>query len=242
MERRKFVKSVGLATAAAYATPRVMGNDMESDLHSGFEGAASLEFPALPYAYDALEPYIDARTMEIHYDKHHRAYYTNFVNAAKGTPLENMALSDVFATVSKQTDAIRNNGGGYYNHLLFWNNLGKGSGVPSPEVSAAINKVFGSFDKFREAFSTAAKTRFGSGWAWLYLKSDKTLAVGSTPNQDNPLMDLSPIKGTPLLTLDVWEHAYYLKYQNKRPDYVDAFWNVVNWEEVGKRYKKGLGA
>jgi superoxide dismutase, Fe-Mn family len=174
--------------------------------------------------------------MEIHYDKHHRAYFTNYVNAIKGTPLENKAVGDIFATISKQSDAVRNNGGGLYNHTFFWNNLAAKSGGPSAELSAAINKVFGSMDKFREAFSNAGKTRFGSGWAWLYLNNDKTLAIGSTPNQDNPLMDISPIKGTPLLALDVWEHAYYLKYQNKRPDYIEAFWHVVNWEEVSKRY------
>jgi len=240
MERRKFIKSVGLVTAAAYVGPKVLANDHGTVKSSVTESPLTPEFPALPYAYNALEPHIDARTMEIHYDKHHRAYYTNFVNATKGTPLEEMAITDIFASVSKQTDAVRNNGGGYYNHLLFWNNLSAGSAGPSPEVSAAITKTFGSFDKFREAFNTAAKTRFGSGWAWLYLNADKNLAVGSTPNQDNPLMDVSLVKGTPLLTLDVWEHAYYLKYQNKRADYIDAFWNVVNWEEVGKRYQQAL--
>jgi Fe-Mn family superoxide dismutase len=179
--------------------------------------------------------------MEIHYDKHHRAYYTNFIAAVKGTPLEGKPLSDVFTSVSKQADAVRNNGGGYYNHLFFWKNLGKGSAGPSNDLSAALTKSFGSVDKFKEAFNIAAKTRFGSGWAWLYLGTDKNLAVASSPNQDNPLMDLSPVKGTPLLTLDVWEHAYYLKYQNKRPDYIDAFWNVVNWDEVNRRYQASKG-
>jgi superoxide dismutase, Fe-Mn family len=240
MERRKFVKSVGLVAAAAYVGPKLLGNDQVSVKSSRIEGTPAPEFPALPYAYDALEPYIDARTMEIHYDKHHRAYYTNFINAIKGTPLEGMTLTDIFASVSKQTDAVRNNSGGYYNHLFFWNNLAKGSSGPSPELSAAITKTFGSFDKFKEGFNTSAKTRFGSGWAWLYLNSEKNLAVGSTPNQDNPLMDISQVKGTPLLTIDVWEHAYYLKYQNKRADYIDAFWNVVNWEEVGRRYQQAL--
>jgi superoxide dismutase, Fe-Mn family len=240
MERRKFVKSVGLAAAAAYVGPKVLGNDQVTVKSSEIGGPPASEFPPLPYAYNALEPSIDARTMEIHYDKHHRAYYTNFINAIKGTVLEGMALTAIFASISKQTDPVRNNGGGYYNHLFFWNNLGTGSGAPSPELSAAINKPFGSFDKFREAFNTAAKTRFGSGWAWLYLNPEKNLAVGSTPNQDNPLMDISPVKGVPLLTLDVWEHAYYLKYQNKRADYVDAFWNVVNWKEVDRRYQLAL--
>jgi len=240
MERRKFVKSVGLVTAAAYVSPKVIGNNQIIVSTLGNDSAPALEFPALPFAYDALEPYIDARTMEIHYDKHHRAYFTNYVNAIKGTPLEGMAVTEVFASMSKQSDAVRNNGGGYYNHIFFWNNLAAKSSGPSAELSAAISKSFGSFDKFRETFSTAGKTRFGSGWAWLYLNSDKNLIVGSTPNQDNPLMDISTVKGTPVLTLDVWEHAYYLKYQNKRADYIDAFWNVVNWEEVNKRYAAAL--
>jgi len=240
MERRKFVKSVGLAAAAAYISPKVLGRNQVTVKSSGIEGVPAAEFPALPFAYNALEPHIDARTMEIHYDKHHRAYFTNFKGAIKGTPLEGATMTSIFESMSKQSDAIRNNGGGYYNHLFFWKNLVAGSAGPNSEVSAAITKTFGSFDKFRETFNAAAKTRFGSGWAWLYLNSDKNLAIGSTPNQDNPLMDISLIKGTPLLTLDVWEHAYYLKYQNKRADYIDAFWNVVNWEEVDKRYLLGV--
>jgi Fe-Mn family superoxide dismutase len=238
MERRKFFKSVGLLTAAAYIGPKVFGNEQVQVKAPGIEGVPAPEFPPLPFAYDALEPYIDARTMEIHYDKHHRAYYTNFMNAVKGTALEGKPLGEIFTTISKQTDAVRNNGGGYYNHLFFWKNLGKGSSGPSNNLSSAIIKSFGSVDKFKETFNTAAKTRFGSGWAWLYLGTDKNLAVTSSPNQDNPLMDISPVKGTPLLTLDVWEHAYYLKYQNKRPDYIDAFWNVVNWDEVNRRYQQ----
>ena len=237
MERRKFFKSVGLLTAAAYIGPKVFGNEQVQVKAPGIEGVPAPEFPPLPFAYDSLEPYIDARTMEIHYDKHHRAYYTNFMNAVKGTALEGKPLNEIFSIISKQTDAVRNNGGGYYNHLFFWKNLGKGSSGPSNDLSSALTKSFGSVDKFKETFNTAAKTRFGSGWAWLYLGIDKSLAVASSPNQDNPLMDLSPVKGTPLLTLDVWEHAYYLKYQNKRPDYIDAFWNVVNWDEVNRRYQ-----
>jgi superoxide dismutase, Fe-Mn family len=240
MERRKFVKSIGLVTAAAYVSPKIMGNNEVNVGTSGSENAPALEFPALPFSYDALEPYIDARTMEIHYDKHHRAYFTNYVNAVKGTALEGMAVAEVFASVSKQSDAVRNNGGGYYNHIFFWNNLASKSAGPSAELSAALAKTFGSFEKFKETFGNAGKTRFGSGWAWLYLTGDKSLAIGSTPNQDNPLMDSSAVRGTPLLTLDVWEHAYYLKYQNKRADYIDAFWNVVNWEEVNKRYSAAL--
>jgi superoxide dismutase, Fe-Mn family len=240
MERRKFFKAVGLVTAAAYVSPKVFGSDQKQVKDSGIEGVPASEFPPLPFSYDALEPYIDARTMEIHYDKHHRAYYTNFMNAIKGTALEGKTLSDIFSTISKQTDAVRNNGGGYYNHLFFWRNLAKGSSGPSNDLSSALTKSFGSFDKFKEIFSNAAKTRFGSGWAWLYLGGDKKLAVASSPNQDNSLMDLSPFKGTPLLGLDVWEHAYYLKYQNKRPDYIEAFWNVVNWDEVNRRYKVAM--
>lgn len=207
--------------------------------YSGVQ-SGKLEFPPLPYGYDALEPHIDARTMELHYDKHHRAYYTNFVNAVKGNPLENQSVEEIFASISKHPDAVRNNGGGFYNHTIFWNNLSKETGKPSSELNEAINKAFGSFDKFKETFNNAAKTRFGSGWAWLVLKSDKTLAVGSTANQDNPLMDNAPVKGAPLLALDVWEHAYYLKYQNRRPEYVDAFWNVVNWNEVNKRFTESF--
>jgi Fe-Mn family superoxide dismutase len=240
MERRNFFKAVGLLTAAAYISPKVLGNTQVSVKASSIEGVPPPEFPPLPYAYNALEPYIDARTMEIHYDKHHRAYYTNFMNAIKGTPLEGKSLTDIFTSVSKQTDAVKNNGGGYYNHLFFWNNLAAGSPGPSAELLAAITKTFGSLDKFKETFNTAAKTRFGSGWAWLSLGADKNLVVSSSPNQDNPLMDISPVRATPLLALDVWEHAYYLKYQNKRADYVDAFWNVVNWAEVDRRYQQAL--
>jgi superoxide dismutase, Fe-Mn family len=239
MERRKFLKSAGIGAAALYLGNKVTGSEIGygSAPEQSFKG---LEFPALPYAYDALEPYIDARTMEIHYDKHHRAYYNNLVNAIKGTPLEGSAIENILRNVSSSGDAVRNNSGGYYNHFLFWNNLGKGPSSPSSELTKAIESAFGTFDKFREAFTNSAKTRFGSGWAWLILTPDKKLAIGSTPNQDCPLMDISPLKGIPLLTIDVWEHAYYLKYQNKRADYIDAFWNVVNWSEVEKRYKMAL--
>ncbi len=240
MERRKFFKSVGLLTAAAYIGPKVLGNSQVQSDSNGIEGVPAKEFPPLPFAYNALEPYIDARTMEIHYDKHHRAYYTNLMNAIKGTPLEGKTMSYIFSEMSKQSDAVRNNGGGYYNHLFFWNNLSPKSSGPSADLTSAIVKSFGTFDKFKEAFSTSAKTRFGSGWAWLFLGPEKNLAVASSPNQDNPLMDLSPVKGTPLLAIDVWEHAYYLKYQNKRPDYIEAFWNVVNWDEVNRRYQQAL--
>jgi superoxide dismutase, Fe-Mn family len=201
------------------------------------ENFTGFEFPALPYAYNALEPYIDAQTMEIHYDRHHRAYFNNFVNAVKGTPAESMTLEQIFAKMSTYNDAVRNNGGGYYNHILFWNNLSANGGQPSAALAKAIDETFGSMDKFKELFGNAGKTRFGSGWAWLVVTPEGKLAVGSTPNQDNPLMDISPIKGTPILSLDVWEHAYYLKYQNKRPDYVEAFWKVVNWKDVSARFE-----
>jgi superoxide dismutase, Fe-Mn family len=240
MERRNFIKNLGIGVTATLVTGKILAEQTNNSKNTIMKNIETLEFPLLPYAYDALEPYMDARTMEIHYDKHHRAYFTNYINAVKGTALENVPLERVFAEISKSGDAIRNNGGGFYNHIVFWKNLGKGSSGPSPELSAAITKTFDSFDKFRETFNTAAKTRFGSGWAWLYMTTDKNLAVGSTPNQDNPLMDLSPVKGTPLLTLDVWEHAYYLKYQNKRAEYVEAFWNVVNWDEVNRRYQGAL--
>lgn len=239
MDRRNFVKSASAGAAAILIGKQAFAGgintkNMEEKNNQGFL------FPALPYAYDALEPYIDARTMEIHYDRHHRAYFNNLVNAVKGTQLETMKIEDIFKNMSAHGDAVRNNGGGYYNHILFWNNMAKGLATPSSEMLKALETAFGSFDKFKEAMSNAGKTRFGSGWAWLYLTADKKLAVGSTPNQDNPLMDLSPVKGTPLLSLDVWEHAYYLKYQNKRPDYIDAFWNVVNWQDVEKRYRQAL--
>jgi Fe-Mn family superoxide dismutase len=240
MERRNFVKNLGLGIASTLITGKSMAGIINNSKNTDMENFKPLEFPALPYSYDALEPYIDARTMEIHYDRHHRTYFNNYVNAVKGTALENVPPEKVFAEVSKAGDAVRNNGGGFYNHMLFWKNMRQGKSALSQELSAAIDKTFGSFEKFKETFSNAAKTRFGSGWAWLYLTSDRNLAIGSTPNQDNPLMDLSPIKGIPLLTLDVWEHAYYLKYQNKRADYIEAFWNVVNWDEVNRRYAEAV--
>jgi superoxide dismutase, Fe-Mn family len=240
MERRKFLKNLGMGVTATVIAGKSLAGELTNSTISTMENFNTHEFPALPYAYDALEPYIDARTMEIHYDRHHRAYFNNFTAAIKGTNLENSTIEQIFAKVSEAGDAVRNNSGGFYNHFFFWNNLAPKSAGPSAELSAALIKEFGSFDKFKELFSNSAKTRFGSGWAWLYLTADKKLAVGSTPNQDNPLMDVSAIKGTPLLTIDVWEHAYYLKYQNKRADYIDAFWNVVNWDEVSKRYKEAI--
>jgi len=196
-----------------------------------------LVFPALPYAYDALEPHIDALTMEIHYTRHHKAYFDNLQAAAKDNPIADTDFMEVLNNISKYPAAVRNNGGGHFNHELFWSIMSpNGGGQPAGALAEAIVRDFGSFESFREQFNNAAKTRFGSGWAWLSVKADKSLCVCSTPNQDNPLMDVADCKGTPILGLDVWEHAYYLKYQNKRPDYVNAFWNVINWSEVEKNY------
>lgn len=198
----------------------------------------SFELPNLPYAYNALEPHIDARTMEIHHSKHHAAYTNNLNNAIKGTDLEGKSIEAILANVSKLAPAVRNNGGGFYNHNLFWTVMSPdGGGKPSGDLGDAINKYFGSFDVFKEKFNTAAATRFGSGWAWLSKNEKGELVISSSPNQDNPLMDLSEVKGLPILGLDVWEHAYYLHYQNRRPDYISAFWNVVNWNEVARRFK-----
>lgn len=196
------------------------------------------ELPKIDYAYTALEPHIDALTMEIHHTKHHGAYTNNLNNALAGTPDENKALEVLLQEISGKSAAVRNNGGGYYNHNLFWKILSpNGGGTPTGDLSDAINKYFTSFEKFKELFINAALTRFGSGWAWLIVKSNGELAITSTPNQDNPLMDIADVKGKPILGLDVWEHAYYLKYQNRRPEYVNAFWNIVNWNEVTNRFK-----
>lgn len=197
---------------------------------------AKFELPQLPYAYNALEPYIDARTMEIHYTKHHAGYVSKLNAAVEGTELEGKSFEELFASVSKYSPAVRNNGGGAYNHDLFWTIMGPNKGgEPSGELAEAINSAFGSFEKFKDEFANAAATRFGSGWAWLVVSNGK-LVVTSTPNQDNPLMDIAEVKGTPILGIDVWEHAYYLNYQNRRPDYISAFFNVINWDEVASRY------
>jgi superoxide dismutase, Fe-Mn family len=192
----------------------------------------------LPYPSDALEPNIDKQTMEIHHGKHHNAYVTNLNNAVAGTDLENLSIEALLTDVSNHPVAVRNNGGGHYNHTLFWNTLSAtGGGVPTGDLATAIDAKFGSFDVFKETFTKAATTRFGSGWAWLVLTNDGELAVSSTPNQDNPLMDVAEVKGFPIIGLDVWEHAYYLKYQNKRPDYIGAYWNVVDWNAAEARYQ-----
>lgn len=198
----------------------------------------AFELPALPYATDALEPHIDKMTMEIHHGKHHQAYVDNVNKALAGTEGEGQNIEDLMKNISKYPMAVRNNGGGHFNHSLFWTIMSpNGGGNPSGDLARAIDEAFGSFDEFKKKFSEAGATRFGSGWAWLTV-SDGKLQVSSTPNQDNPLMDIAETKGTPILGMDVWEHAYYLKYQNKRPDYIAAFWNVINWGAVADRYAK----
>ena len=196
----------------------------------------AFELPKLNYAYNALEPHIDARTMEIHHSKHHQAYVTNLNNAIAGIDAEKMSIEDICRNISKYPMAVRNNGGGHFNHTLFWQIMSPNAGgVPTGQLSDAINAAFGSFDKFKEEFAKAGATRFGSGWAWL-LVHDGKLMISSTPNQDNPLMDIAEVKGSPILGMDVWEHAYYLHYQNRRPDYIAAFWNVINWNEVAAKF------
>jgi len=194
--------------------------------------------PALPYATDALEPHIDKATMEIHHGKHHQAYVTNLNKALEGKPEADSSIEDIITNISKFAPAVRNNGGGHYNHSLFWTLLSpNGGGEPTGELAEVIKSTFGSFEDFKTKVSEAGATRFGSGWAWLIV-TDGKLAVTSTPNQDNPLMDIAEVKGTPILGIDVWEHAYYLKYQNRRPDYLAAIWNVINWDKVAELYSK----
>ena len=238
MQRRKFIYALGAIPAVS-----VLGkvenhlNNINNHIRST-NTMAKFELPALPYAYDALEPYIDKMTMEIHHTKHHNAYVTNLNKAIEGTENEGKTLEQMFASISKLPAAVRNNGGGHYNHSMFWTLMKQnGGGKPSGKIADAINSAFGSFDEFKAKFSTAAATRFGSGWAWLVVQDGK-LVVSSTPNQDNPLMDVAEVKGTPVLGLDVWEHAYYLKYQNKRPDYIENWWNVVNWDKVNELFSK----
>ena len=197
----------------------------------------AFELPNLPYAHDALEPHIDAKTMEIHHGKHHAGYTSKLNAAIEGSDLASKSIEDILANVSSAGAGVRNNGGGFYNHSLFWSIMSpNGGGNPSGELAEAINAAYGSFEKFKDAFSNAAATQFGSGWAWLSVKADGSVEVSSTANQDNPLMDVVEHKGTPILGLDVWEHAYYLNYQNRRPDYIEAFFNVINWEEVARRF------
>ena len=257
MNKMKFALTVivlgflGLQCTTTAQSPQTNKNQIKNNNtknQSDMKTENKFELKALPYAYDALEPYIDKPTLEIHHGKHHKAYFDNFVAAVKGTEMESMDIKEIFRNMSKYPMAVRNNGGGYYNHTFYWEGMrAAGGALPTGKLSDAITKSFTSFDEFKKQFSDAGKTRFGSGWAWLSLDDKGKLFISSTPNQDNPLMDLptgqaglAEKKGTPLLVMDVWEHAYYLKYQNKRPDYIDAFWNVVNWEEVAKRYEAAL--
>lgn len=235
--RRDFLKKTALLTVAG-AGLRIAGNKVfADDVFSAAAEGDTFTLPALPYTYDALEPHIDTQTMQIHHDKHHKAYVDNLNKAVKEAKIESVSLEDLIKNVSKYPVAVRNNGGGHYNHSLFWKLMTpKGGGEPTGDIMHAINSNFGSYSVFQEKFNAAATSRFGSGWAWLVLKDGK-LAIGSTPNQDNPLMDVSDFKGKPILALDVWEHAYYLKYQNKRIDYVNAFWNLINWDSVNSQLK-----
>lgn len=201
----------------------------------------AFELPRLAYEYNALEPHIDARTMEIHHSKHHQAYITNLNNAIAGSPAESLPIEDICKNISKYPMPVRNNGGGHYNHSLFWSIMAPAKGgQPTGALMDAITADLGGWDTFKDDFNKAATTRFGSGWAWLCVKADKKLCVCSTPNQDNPLMDIAECPGTPIMGIDVWEHAYYLNYQNRRPDYIGAFWNVINWDEVSRRYSEAI--
>ncbi len=236
--RRQFLTKTGKA-GIALATMPLISKIVPNNAFS----ISEYQQQVLPYAYNALEPYIDALTMEIHYSKHASTYAKNLADACVAEKIDttNTSLVALLKTVSKYSPKMRNNAGGHYNHELFWQLMKPSPSVaPTGVLADAITKTFGSFTDFQKAFSEAAKTRFGSGWAWLLIKKDGSLAVSSTPNQDNPLMDVAEVQGTPLLGLDVWEHAYYLKYQNKRPDYINSWWNIVNWEFVQKRYAEAL--
>lgn len=227
MDKRTFLKSAALLGLAGLVKP--------FDLLAA-PVADAFTLPKLPYSFDALEPHIDKQTMEIHYGKHHQAYVTNLNKAVAGTALATMKIEDIIKDISKHPVAVRNNGGGHWNHTFFWNILSAQGGKPTGKLAAAIDSDLGGLDKLKETFNQAATTRFGSGWAWLIVEPSGKLAVTSTPNQDNPLMDVAEKKGKPVIGLDVWEHAYYLKYQNRRPEYITAFWNVINWANAEKNY------
>ncbi len=239
-KRRTFLKQTALAGIGV----SILGNNLskaESFLNILQQKAEKFVLPMLPYAYDALEPHIDKMTMEIHHTKHHQAYVDKLNKALEEAKISGLSIEDICKNVSKYPAAVRNNGGGHWNHSLFWGLMkAPGEAIAKNNLTDAIQSAFGSFEDFKTKFSEAAKNRFGSGWSWLVVNKDKKLEIGSTPNQDNPLMDLSDFKGVPILGLDVWEHAYYLKYQNKRADYISAWWNVVNWEEAGRRYDKAM--
>jgi Fe-Mn family superoxide dismutase len=240
--RRSFIQKSVLAGIGISLLGKNMLRAEEKKEILLFSMAGPYSLPALPYPYDALEPHIDRMTMEIHHDKHHQAYVTNLNKALESVKDAPATLEEILKSVSKYPMAVRNNGGGHWNHSFFWTIMrpsysASAASVPVGKLADAINSTFGSFDKFKEQFSNAGKDRFGSGWAWLIIGADKKLAICSTPNQDNPLMDVAEVKGTPVLALDVWEHAYYLKYQNKRADYMAAFWNVVNWDKAEEIFK-----
>jgi superoxide dismutase, Fe-Mn family len=241
MNKRTFLKTSLWGLGGILVAPAISkaGYDSSSTLpESSFIQEGKFSLPSLPYDYDALEPHIDARTMEIHHSRHHAGYVNNFNNALQGSGKSENSIEKIMNSVSSYSEAVRNNGGGHYNHQLFWEIMSpKGGGKPSGDLLTAINSAFGSFEKFKEQFSSAASSRFGSGWAWLLVNNGK-LKISSTPNQDNPLMDVVDERGTPILGLDVWEHAYYLKYQNMRGDYISAFWEVVNWDAVSEKLKK----
>lgn len=243
--RRNFIATtakagVAVTVAASIPASSVFAGNGQIASPSAF--FTSFDQAPLAYAYNALEPNIDAQTMDIHYNKHAGTYSKNLKEAAQAESVDiSKPLEDVLAKISKYSPKMRNNGGGHYNHELFWKSMKPGGeGKPSGKLASAIDSNFGSFDAFKTQFADSGKNRFGSGWAWLVVGADKKLKVGSTPNQDNPLMDISDLKGFPLLGLDVWEHAYYLKYQNKRPDYINAWWNIVNWDFVQKRFDAGM--
>jgi Fe-Mn family superoxide dismutase len=242
MDKREFLKLTSLAGAAILSGPlSSLATSSVSGQPAFADPKAPFVLPALPYAYDALEPHIDKLTMEIHHDKHHAAYVKNLNDNLAGTAFATLSLEEILNKVTDKDKAVRNNGGGHYNHSLFWTLLSPTKQAPSDKLKSAITSAFGSWETFQTKFNDAAKTVFGSGWAWLIVTPDKKLAIINTPNQDNPLMhNIVKDKGTPILALDVWEHAYYLKHQNKRPEYIDAFWNAVNWDEVEKRYKAAV--
>lgn len=233
MNRKDFIKTF-IASAFAFKL-----GDVFASKPVFFDGMHTLA--PLPYANDALEPHIDKMTMEIHHDRHHKAYVDNLNKAIAGTDMEKLSIDQLLSNISKYPVAVRNNGGGHWNHTFFWQIMAPNAGgMPTGKLSDAITATFGGFDKMKEEFGKAATTRFGSGWAWLIVTPDKKLKIVSTANQDNPLMDVATDKGTPILALDVWEHAYYLKYQNKRADYVAAFWNVVNWKKVNENFEAAM--
>jgi Fe-Mn family superoxide dismutase len=240
MKRRNFIigslSLVGISSIKGFAKSSL--NSLSNKIEETKMNNGTFSLPPLPYPYDALEPYIDKWTMELHHTKHHQAYVNNLNKAIEGTELAGKTLEELIGMASKVPAAVRNNGGGHWNHTFFWNIMKpNGGGLPSGELADAINSTFGSFENFKKAFTDSALGRFGSGWAWLIMSNGK-LVVSSTPNQDNPLMDVAEVKGIPILGIDVWEHAYYLKYQNRRNEYVENWWNVVNWDEVSRLFKQ----